>query len=323
MSEENSFVKLRDILVYFYQEETDARRVVNDAGMNVGNISFTTKAINNWTAILLQARKEDKTAQLMAVIFKDYPENGKLSKAWHDYNDYVLTEGNKEKEKPFGLTPKRRISWVLIQGGLVAIILIAIGMLLNNLGFLPATPPNLDALTSTTLPPTHVPTPSPSDTFQPPTSSFTKTAEGWSVSLGDATVRGGSLIANPDTRNDTSYYVAPPKYHGNWRSYSSLTFDLSSTSIRSTGYYTNAYGSYGDVFLANGQMTAQRMLPHRPSSTVKEHFVIDLRDDGGWMFDGGAASIYDVLANVTDFQIRAEYVDGPDTSILDNVRLVK
>jgi hypothetical protein len=46
-------------------------------------------------------------------------------------------------------------------------------------------------------------------------------------------------------------------------------------------------------------------------------------DDGEWIVDG-AQNLSDVLANVTDFQIRAEYGDPiVDKSGLDNVELVR
>ena len=77
---------------------------------------------------------------------------------------------------------------------------------------------------------------------------------------------------------------------------------------------------YGDVFLANGGLTAQRLFDGRPPEDWKT-FEVPLSDDGSWILGGGAQHLTDVLTNVTDFQVRAEYGVGDDTSGLDNVYL--
>ena len=79
---------------------------------------------------------------------------------------------------------------------------------------------------------------------------------------------------------------------------------------------------HGDIFLASGYATAQRLLSHRPPDQW-ETFIIPLKDEDEWAFGGGATSLDDVLVNVTDFQIRAEYGEGVDKSGLDNVELVR
>ncbi|MFN8492081.1 MAG: effector-associated domain EAD1-containing protein [Caldilineaceae bacterium] len=132
MSEQQFFVKLRDILAYLYSEDDDARRVVNDAGMDSRNIAFSTKAINNWTAILLQAQKENKTADLMAITFKDYKENEKLSKVW---DDYLVTLRNQEVSLLPDATSNRNTRWSWGWFGLIVAILISIGILLQRSSF--------------------------------------------------------------------------------------------------------------------------------------------------------------------------------------------
>ena len=68
MSNQQFFVKLREILAFLYSDEADAHRIAQDADLDVGNIAFSSKAINNWNAILLQAQKEGKTANLMLTV---------------------------------------------------------------------------------------------------------------------------------------------------------------------------------------------------------------------------------------------------------------
>ena len=115
-----------------------------------------------------------------------------------------------------------------------------------------------------------------------------------------------------------SYYVAPLKYRTEWLNYDQLSFDLFSSG---GDYFTGESPNRGDVFLANGSLTAQRLFTDRPAAEW-ESFVIPLSDDGGWILGGGATSLEQVLRRVTNFQIRAEYGMGADTSGLDNVRLV-
>jgi hypothetical protein len=78
---------------------------------------------------------------------------------------------------------------------------------------------------------------------------------------------------------------------------------------------------YGDVFIANGTKTAMLLFPERPPASWKT-FDIFLTEDQGWVFGGGATTLSDILINVTDLQIRAEYGVGMDQSGLDNVELL-
>ncbi len=148
--------------------------------------------------------------------------------------------------------------------------------------------------------------------------------DGWTVDLGklenfrsDGSYGGiyrGYIGTSAPSEGKTSYYIAPTKFHGDWRGYTRLDIDLFSSG---GGYYQDK----ADIFLTNGNLTAGRFLPNRPPVDW-EKFSIPLVDDGGWILGGGATSLNDVLSNVTDFQIRAEYGDGSDKSGLDNVRLV-
>ncbi len=130
----------------------------------------------------------------------------------------------------------------------------------------------------------------------------------------------GHLRAREGGSAGTGYYIAPPVYHTDWRVFAELRIDLWSAG---GNYYTSGFGAHGDIYLANGDLTAQRLLPQRPPETWQT-FVIPLVDDGLWTLGIGTMRLEDVLANVTDFQIRAEYgKDRPDSSGLDNVMLLK
>ena len=134
----------------------------------------------------------------------------------------------------------------------------------------------------------------------------------------------GYILAVPSDGNPgpnrpaTSYYKAPDYYHGNWTRFASLCFHISSDGGRS---FESGTGFLGDVFLANGELTAQRMLGRRPAKDW-EQFDVTLTDDGKWTLGGGATSLAEVLSSITDFQIRAEFGIGTDKSSLDNVKLV-
>lgn len=151
--------------------------------------------------------------------------------------------------------------------------------------------------------------------------------DGWTLYLGTLENPGsggsgggegnGYLYTSPPGESRTSYFVAPEAYHRDWGHYSELRFDLWSAGGSS---YSSGYQMYGDVFLANGELTAELLLPARPGETW-ESFTVALDDSENWTLGGGATSIGEVLANVTDFQIRAEYGVGNDETGLDNVVL--
>jgi hypothetical protein len=158
-------------------------------------------------------------------------------------------------------------------------------------------------------------------------SDFDAGTESWTYDLGDL-VRMGSggpggatdawLLGEPNLENDTSYFVAPPKFNGDWTGYDALRLTLQSSGGT---YYSSNRGYRGDVYLANGAMTAQYDLGHRPAATWEE-FRVPLATSGGWTLGGGATSIADVLSNVTAFHVRGEYGVGGDDAGLDDVQLV-
>ena len=128
----------------------------------------------------------------------------------------------------------------------------------------------------------------------------------------------GCLVWSEGVDGIANYYIAPSKYHGNWQVYSELRLDLWSSGGE---YFDSEHEIHGDIYIVSGSATAHRLLPYRPPEQW-ETFVIPLVDDGQWIVGGGTTTLSDVLANVTDFQIRADYGTGDDTTGLDNVVLV-
>jgi hypothetical protein len=128
----------------------------------------------------------------------------------------------------------------------------------------------------------------------------------------------GYLLGDPNTESATSYFVAPQKFMGDWTGYDSLELALQSSG---GSYYTSGHSYRGDVYLANGEMTAQYAFGRRPASSW-DRFSVPLEGGGAWTLGGGATSLADVLRNVTEFQVRGEYGVGSDEAALDDVQLV-
>ncbi len=77
---------LRDLLVDLYPTEQSSRRVVDEAGLAHGRIAFQDAAIDNWHAILTEAYRHGKVANLVEVAKGEYPESSDaLEAAYHQY----------------------------------------------------------------------------------------------------------------------------------------------------------------------------------------------------------------------------------------------
>jgi hypothetical protein len=158
-------------------------------------------------------------------------------------------------------------------------------------------------------------------------SDFSAGTESWTYERGDLTredsggVGGegdGYLHGEPNQENDTSYFVAPAKFLGSWMDYDALALSLQSAG---GSYYDSGRGYRGDVYLANGAMTARYGFGRRPAATW-DRFTVPLDGSSGWTLGGGATSLEDVLGNVTAFHVRGEYGVGNDDASLDDVQLV-
>jgi len=129
---------------------------------------------------------------------------------------------------------------------------------------------------------------------------------------------GGSYLA-ADTPGDgtTGYFVAPPRLLGDWLRHSGMCMSLRITSGAGDYYDPFSLGGHGDIQIANGTMNASIAFDE---AVTKDWSIREVQFDGpGWKLSGGAKSIDDVLAQVTAFSIRAEYLIGDTGSGLSTL----
>ncbi|MCR4330784.1 MAG: PKD domain-containing protein [Patescibacteria group bacterium] len=137
----------------------------------------------------------------------------------------------------------------------------------------------------------------------------------WTMDFGTYDARPNEISASPAGDGKTSYYIAPQSLLGKWTGRQTLSFEKKSWG----GSYSepDTYGAYGDVVISNGSKSARfDIKPDHSGNWL--HYYIPLRDQG-WKFFGGARSLSDILSNVTDLKIRAEYGAGTDYSALRSV----
>ncbi|GIV77705.1 MAG: hypothetical protein KatS3mg050_2099 [Litorilinea sp.] len=77
---DTNLINLRDMLAGLYWDVGEARRVAQEAGLNVLQISFQPKPINNWHNILTEAMNQggDAIQAIIDVARKEYPRNEQL-----------------------------------------------------------------------------------------------------------------------------------------------------------------------------------------------------------------------------------------------------
>lgn len=97
MNTQNALINLRTILAELYRVESSAIRVAMEARLNVGNISFTSKASDNWHAILEEACKANQIDPLLKIVRNEYPENLRLAEAYKSYCQFV-EDGTKDSD---------------------------------------------------------------------------------------------------------------------------------------------------------------------------------------------------------------------------------
>lgn len=90
MSPHQAFFALRDVLADLYPYEEEGRRVAEDAGLRISQITFSAQAVLNWTAILTYALNQEWLDDVVAIGLKEYPNNSRLAAAW---SAYQLTVG--------------------------------------------------------------------------------------------------------------------------------------------------------------------------------------------------------------------------------------
>ena len=162
-------------------------------------------------------------------------------------------------------------------------------------------------------------------------STFDTDDEGWTIT-GDAQGGGASptwessggnpggyISATDDVQGGTWYFKAPAAFHGDFSSAygTNLTFDLRQS--RTSSQFDNV-----DVYLSGGGLDLTFDTAYNPGTEWTGYNLL-LTEVGGWQLSGSPptqAEFQQVLGDVTDLQIRGEYVSGSDVGDLDNVVLV-
>ena len=105
------FAALRDALAHLYPEPENARVVVDDAGIAVIKITFSARAQTNWHNILVEALRQQRLEQLLAIACLDYPDNHPLRAACMAYDRLRIAGGTLVPAADFpGKHPDQSIS---------------------------------------------------------------------------------------------------------------------------------------------------------------------------------------------------------------------
>lgn len=100
MPNSNSLANLRNILAELYDDVSSIRRIAGDAGLNLTRIALNSSAINNWHAILVEAKHTNKVDALLRVVFDEYLENTKLRQAFDAYQASFDQSSDSERTFP-------------------------------------------------------------------------------------------------------------------------------------------------------------------------------------------------------------------------------
>lgn len=153
-------------------------------------------------------------------------------------------------------------------------------------------------------------------------SSFDAGAEGWTAldAVGfDYHSSFQSTGGNPggfldgletDPAGGTGYFIAPSKYLGNLSSFAGGSLGYDFKVIQGTSYFNDA-----DVIISNGSTSVSWISNINPVGLGWTPFQVQLTSAN---FGPNLAS---VLSNVTELQIRGEFISGPEEEGLDNVLL--
>lgn len=130
---------------------------------------------------------------------------------------------------------------------------------------------------------------------------------------------GGHISATDDVEGGVWYFQAPDKFHGNFSAAygTNLTFDLRQSD-------TNNQFSSTDIYLRGDGLELTFDTANNPG-TDWTPYSVPLTESSGWQLSGSAPSetqFRQVLADVTDLQIRGEYITGSDVGDLDNVAMI-
>lgn len=158
-------------------------------------------------------------------------------------------------------------------------------------------------------------------------SRFDTDTEGWTIidnggfsgEAADYSSQGGFIFHEENLfATDDWYFRAPAKFRGNFSaSYGTeLTFDLRQSA-------SGEDFSLNDIYLRGGGYTLT--LQTDPPGVAWTAYSIPLVETGGWQLNNRAptrAEMLNVLADLTDLQIRGEFQFGADEGALDNVVLM-
>lgn len=75
------WLPLRDVLAGLYADEASARRVAGQAGLMLTRIAFSPPAVNIWYAVLTEAARAGRMAEVIAMVQGEYGRNADLQQA--------------------------------------------------------------------------------------------------------------------------------------------------------------------------------------------------------------------------------------------------
>jgi V8-like Glu-specific endopeptidase len=213
---------LREILASYYPTNTDARRVVTDAGLRQQAIGFESKSINTWFSILEHAGHSKKISKVVEIALADFPEDetlktvmqgkvppilaGPEAKDWHGPTNASQLEkiiGKKSTLVPInyleiGLLRASSVARVLLPDGSSGTgFLVEGNILITNNHVLPDVDVAASALAQFNYQQTSIGHAAPTDVFELSPQSFFKTSaeDDWTAVQvnGDPTAKWGSL----------------------------------------------------------------------------------------------------------------------------------
>jgi WD40 repeat protein len=92
-SQHQILAELRNAAALLYPEESSARVIVDDAGLDARQIAFSSRAESNWHNIWLTAIRQNQLEALVAVLADRYPSNLPLQAAIANYQRFLAAGG--------------------------------------------------------------------------------------------------------------------------------------------------------------------------------------------------------------------------------------
>lgn len=93
MESQTIFAALRDVFAELYPQEADARVVVADAGLEINQIAFHSRAQTNWHNIVTEAVRQSCLDRLLAIVQANYKDYQPLQAAAVIYQQFVEQYG--------------------------------------------------------------------------------------------------------------------------------------------------------------------------------------------------------------------------------------